>query len=260
MIEETLKNPPIVEALVEIRWELKEKTSGGHVDPHYQFLLGTFRKSIEREYPFHEALPTSEVPDEITGGIVKHRFRVEKDAWPLVQIGPGVVTVNIAENYGTFENFKPKAVNVVKALFESHPEPRDLKIKSLMFRYIDAVEFDYSANDVCEFLSNSMNVESKIPEFLLIPEKIEKLPVGYSVENSFRCNNPPGVASLRIDTGHKSKKRAIIWNQILKSSGEDVPDDMPTGFENWISEAHEVIYTWFESIIKGKLKDEFNRG
>ena len=87
MVEEILKNPPIVEALVEVRWELKEKTPGVHFDPHYQFLLGTFRESLKGVYPFHEPLPTSEVPDEMTGGMVKHRFRVAKDTWPLLQIG-----------------------------------------------------------------------------------------------------------------------------------------------------------------------------
>ena len=91
---------------------------------------------------------------------------------------------------------------MIKALFESHPQSDDLKINSLMLRYIDAKIFDYSANDVCEFLSKSMHVESKIPEFLLIPDKIEKPPVSYTVKSSFRCNNPPGVASLTIDTGH----------------------------------------------------------
>ena len=148
MIDEKLKNPPIVEALVEIKWKLKEKTPTGNFDPHYQFLLGTFREHIKEEYPFHEALPASEVPDEMTGGIVKHRFRVDKDTWPLVQIGPGIVTVNETEKYGTFDHFKPKAASVIKALFKSHPQPADLNINSLMLRYIDAKEFDYFTNDV----------------------------------------------------------------------------------------------------------------
>ena len=96
MIEEKLKNPPIVEALVEIRWELTEKALAGYFDPHYQFLLGTFREHIKEKYPFHEALPASEMPDEITGGVVKHRFRIAKDAWPLVQIGPvGLTNSNL---------------------------------------------------------------------------------------------------------------------------------------------------------------------
>ncbi len=259
MIEEKLKNPPIVEALVEAKWELAEKKAAGHIDPHYQFLLGTFRDRIDAEYPFHEALPASEVPDEMTGGVVKHRFRVAKDAWPLVQIGPGVLTFNETEKYGLFDEFKPKAVRVIEALFDSHPKREDLKINSLMLRYIDAKEFDYSNNDVCEFLSNSMHVETKVPAFLQIPEKIQMPPVGYSVASSFRCDNPPGVASLRIDTGHKSNQRAIIWNQILKSSGEDVPD-MPTDFDKWITDAHDVIYTWFTGIIEGDLREEFNRG
>ena len=128
-----------------------------------------------------------------------------------------------------------------------------------MLRYIDAKEFDYSTKDVCEFISESMHVESKVPAFLQIPDKIEMPPVGYSIASSFRCSNPPGIASLRIDTGHKSKQRAIIWNQILKSTGEDVPN-MPNDFDKWLTGAHEVIYKWFTGLIAGGLKEEFNRG
>jgi len=256
MIEERLKKPPLVEALVEIRWELAQKTPAGGSDPHYQFLLGTFRQRIKPTYPFHEALPASEMPDVI-GGMVKHRFRVAKDAWPLVQIGPGVVTVNETEKYETFEHFKPKAVDVVKALFESHPQPDDLKISSLMLRYIDAKAFDYSANNVCKFLSESMHVKSEIPGFLLLDGRLQTPPVNYSVASSFRCDVPAGIASLTISTGHKSGQRAIIWNQIVQSAGVDVPD-MPDDFEKWISEAHDVTYAWFRGIIDGELKQEFN--
>ncbi len=105
MAEEPLRNPPLVEALVEVRWELVEKAPGVHFDPHYQFLLGTFRESLNEEYPFHEPLPTSALPDEITGGQVKHRFRAAKDAWPLVQIGPGIMTVNETEIFSTSQFF-----------------------------------------------------------------------------------------------------------------------------------------------------------
>ena len=260
MAEKILKNPPLVEALVQVKWELEEKVPGVHLDPHYQFLLGTFRDSLKEEYPFHEPLAASAMPDEITGGAVKHRFRTAKDAWPLVQIGPGIMTVNeTEEKYETFDQFKPKAVNAVNALFECHPKKEDLKINELTLRFIDAVEFDYSANDVCEFISKSMHIESKIPEFLLIPGTIEKLPVSYSVESSFRCNNPPGIALLKVSTGHREKQRSIIWNEILKSSGSDVPK-MPDGFEKWITSADAMIYTWFTSIIQGELKERFNRG
>lgn len=259
MVEDSFKKPPIIEALVEIRWKLKEKTpAGNNIDPHYQFLLGTFFEKIKTEYPFHEPLPTSTVPDEITGRMVKHRFRVAENDWPLVQIGPGIITVNETKKYGTFEQFKPKAVNVVNALFDSHPNKEDLEISSLQLRYIDAVEFDYSESNICDFLNKKMHIPSEIPSFLLLKDKIEKMPVSHSLKTSLRCNDPAGVASLTVSTGHKIKQRAVIWNQILESKGADVPNNMPDDFTKWIVDAHDVIDAWFRSIIKGNLEQEFN--
>lgn len=258
MSEDELRNPPIIEALVEIKWELKEKTAIGYRDPHYQFLLGTFYNAIRDKYPFRESLPAHAVPDDVTGSVVKHRFRVAKDDWPLVQIGPGIMSVNETRKYKTFENFKPIVVGAVEALYNSYPRPEDLLITSLQLRYIDAYEFDYSENDICEFLSKLMHIESKVPDVLLLPHKIEKPPVSYGLRTSFRCNKPPGVASFVLDTGHKLMKRAIIWNQILQSSGADVPE-MPSGFQPWIDAARDVIRAWFDGIIDGKLKEEFSK-
>jgi len=224
-------------------------------DPHYQLLLGKFHDAVKDEYPFHEALPASGIPDDVTGCVVKHRFRKAKDAWPLVQIGPGIICVNETKKYKTFDGFKPKVIDAVKALYDCYPRMEDLSITSLQLRYIDAYEFDYSGNDVCEFLSDVMHIDSKVPDVLLLAD-IERNPMSYGLRMSFRCNKPPGVASFVLDTGHKVKKRAIIWNQILESSGVDVPD-MPSDFEGWIDEARDVIRGRFDGIIQDKLKEEF---
>jgi len=257
MSEEEMGNPPIVEALVEMKWELKEKTPIGYRDPHYQLLLGKFHDAIKGVYPFHEALPASGIPDDVTGSVVKHRFRRAKDDWPLVQIGPGIISVNETKKYKTFESFKPKVIEVVEALYDCYPRIEDLAISSLQLRYIDAHEFDYSENNICEFLSDVMHIRSEVPNVLLLTD-IEKKPMSYGLRMSFRCNKPAGVASFVLDTGHKLKRRAVIWNQILESSGADVPE-MPGAFEGWIDEARGVIRAWFDGIIEGKLKEEFNK-
>ena len=257
MAEERLKHPPMIEALVEIKWELTERSSAGYYDPHYQLLLGSFYDKIKSRYPYHEPLPTSEVPDDVTGRMVKHRFRTAKNEWPLVQIGPGVITVNETGKYDTFEVFKPRVIEVIGALFDCHPNTDDLKISSLQIRYIDAVEFDYYESNICDFLTDKMHIESKIPECLTISGNTEELPISFALGTVLRCKEPPGNATLKINTGHRLKQRAVIWNQIFESSGEDVPK-MPDEFEDWIDKAHKIIHAWFDGIIEGDLKEGFN--
>lgn len=258
MSGETLKNPPIIEALVEIKWELKESTPIGKKDPHYQFLLGVFHNQVKSEYPYHEELPASQIPDDVTGSVVKHRFRVGKDEWPLIQIGPGVLTINETKKYDTFDTFKSKALKVIQTLFDSYPDKDNLNIIKLNLRYINAHEFDFSKEKVQDFISSKMHIRSEIPDFFLAGGNIEDIPLGYSLKTSLRCKEPPGISSFHFDTGHKNKKRAIIWNHIFASKDEDVPD-MPEGFEKWLLDAHDIIHIWFDGVVEGDLREEFNK-
>jgi uncharacterized protein (TIGR04255 family) len=258
MSKQGFKNPPLVEAIVEVKWELKESTPIGKRDPHYQFLLGVFHDKIQSEYPFHEELPASKVPDEVTGSIVKHRFRTGEKDWPVVQIGPGIMVVNETKKYDTFDSFKPRATAAMGFLFDSYPKREELNITSLLLRYINAHEFDYSKRKVQEFISNEMHVPSEIPSFFLAGGKIEELPVSYSLKTSLRCNEPPGIVSFWVDTGHKLKQRVVIWNHIFESTEADLPD-MPEGFGEWLQQAHDVIHIWFDGVIQGYLEQEFNK-
>jgi len=258
MSGQAFKNPPIVEALVEIKWELKESTPMGKYDPNYQFLLGVFNAKIKSEYPYHEELPTSKIPDDVTGCMVKHRFRTGENDWPLVQIGPGVMTVNETKKYDTFDSFKPKAISAMGILFDSYPKRDELNITSLKLQYVNAHEFDFSKQKVQDFIFNEMHIKTELPSSFLVESKIEELPISYSLTTSLRCSEPPGIVSIFVATGHKLKQRAIIWHHIFESTKEDVPN-MPDDFEEWLQAAHDVIHIWFGGVIEGKLKTEFNK-
>ena len=255
---EPFRNPPIVEALVEIKWALTSTSGSEPIDPYYQLLLGSFYERVKKEYPFHQALPTASVPDEVTGSVVKHRFRVEKDKWPLIQIGPGIMSVNETEKYKTFETFKPRVVQALDYLFAAHPQKDELNIRSLMLRYIDAKELDYSRENVCNFISNKMHVPMELPSFLFQDKRLEETPTNFSWRTSLRCNNPEGMATLAFSTGTRSGKPALIWEQILCSKDDDI-GNMPEQFEQWINSAHEVVHAWFENLIEGDLKEEFQK-
>lgn len=254
---EILKKPPIVEALLEVQWELKSGGMPRPADPYFQLLVGSFYEKIKASYPFYEPLPASAVPDEVTGPIVKHRFRVEKGQWPLIQIGPGIMSVNQTERYQKFLNFKQLAIEAINALYDAHPQKQNLVIKCIKLRYIDAKEVDYSKQNIFSFLREKMHIPIDMPSFLLLEGKLQEVPVGLNLMNSFRCNEPPGIAKLTISTGHIEGKMAVIWNQILKSSDDDVPE-MPNGFDKWIDKAHIILDGWFWKLIEGDLKKEFN--
>jgi uncharacterized protein (TIGR04255 family) len=112
-------------------------------DPHYRLLLGRLFDRFQNEYPVHEQLPTASMPDELVGHIVQHRFRSAKDEWPLVQVGPGVFTVNDTHRY-TWTDYRQRANEAVLRLYDAHPNVAEFHIQSILLRYIDAVGYNYN--------------------------------------------------------------------------------------------------------------------
>lgn len=94
-----LKDKPLVEAILEISWALRGRPPGPQTDPHYKLLLGWLFDRVISDYPSYEQMLAANVPDELVDDVVQHRFRVSETGWPLVQIGPGVFSVNSTADY-----------------------------------------------------------------------------------------------------------------------------------------------------------------
>ena len=49
---------------------------------------------LQKEYGIIQHVLPESVPVPLSMHFVRHRFRKSKDGWPLVQVGPGIVTLN----------------------------------------------------------------------------------------------------------------------------------------------------------------------
>lgn len=256
MSHRELTNKPLVEAILEVRWQLTPSASGEEKDPHYQFLLGRLHERLQSLYPEHESLPAASIPDEMAGHMVQHRFRAASNAWPLVQVGPGVLTFNETSKY-VWADFEQRAQEVVRKLYEAHPKVADLKMQTVLLRYVDAVEFDCSRQNVFEFLKNHLKVALHLPENLFVETGVERLPLGSAWQTSFRCLNPPGRVQVSFATGQKNERPAILWETTVQSAGGDLPV-MPDGFPAWLDSAHAITSDWFFKLIEGELERRFS--
>ncbi|MBM4032844.1 MAG: TIGR04255 family protein [Planctomycetes bacterium] len=255
---EPLKSPPLVEVVLEVRWQLQpgEGPNLWH-DPHYSLVVGKLHASVEASYPEHELLSVAMIPDEISAYTVKHRFRAAKGAWPLIQIGPGILTLNETQRYTTFQSFRPKAIELMETFFKVYPGGQP-KITTLILRYIDAVEFDYGTQDVWQFLAGKMHLPVALPDLFFEGIDVAKRPSRFLWEGAFPCNDPKGTATLRFATGRKAEKPVLVWEQIVGTSDDEVPP-MPSGFGGWIDCAHALTKAWFLKLIEGELKERFNQ-
>lgn len=252
-----LKNKPLVEAILELRWALPADTAQGiGEDPHYRLLLGRFSDRVEGDYPVHEPLPTAQIPDAMAAHMVQHRFRCAEGSWPLVQIGPGILTVNDTEKY-TWDDFKVRCEKAVRCLFDAHPAKKDFKVKDITLRYIDAVEMDLGKESVFSFLQSKMKTAIALPDVLFADGRVKKNPAAFNWQASYPLNDPSGLMTLRFAVGKHKDKPALIWETLVQSVGESVLL-FPDGFTVWLGKAHDLTDDWFFKLIEGDLEKRFS--
>lgn len=251
-----LKFKPLVEAILEVRWALQSLGVGREHDPHYRLLLGRFSDRVKDDYPAYEQLPLASVPDELIGHTVQHRFRVEQKRWPLLQLGPGVMTVNSTSDY-TWADFQPRVLTAVERLYKSHPKTDEFKVSQLILRYIDAVEFDYRGADAYAFLREKLKLDLRLPENLFDDTGVKSRPATFSWQTAFSSNSPPGIINVKFATGQKEGQPAIIWESTVQSTGDDLPS-LPDAFGKWFEEAHKLTDDWFFKLIEGDLERRFS--
>jgi uncharacterized protein (TIGR04255 family) len=256
MPSQKLSQAPLLEAILEIRWKLVEQAPGVATDPKYKVLVGRLYDRLEKTYPFHEPLPTSSMPDEMLGYIVQHRFRTAENQWPLVQVGPGVVTLNETENYNG-DDFEKRSRDLFKCLLDAYPDAaHSLTITSLQLRYIDAVLFDFDHNDIFSFMADNLKIAISWPQAIFQDAPIKSSPAGFHLLFDFPTTNPKGVIRLRFARGTRQNHDALIWETIVQSNETDIPE-VPDGFEQWLTDAHTLTHNLFFKLIEGPLEASF---
>ncbi|MCL4216235.1 MAG: TIGR04255 family protein [Candidatus Hydrogenedentes bacterium] len=258
MPSEILKNKPLVEAICQVKWKLESEPGQGlPVDTHYRLLLGRFSERIQEKYPFHEALPTAQIPDELVSHRPQHRFRNAPADWPLIQLGPGIMTINETDRY-VWESFFKNCEDAVKSLYDSHPTPRDFAIQSLSLRYIDAVEVDFQEESVFAFLKSKFKTEIALPGSLFDNPDVQKEPVDFSWQASFPLGSSGDIITLRFAKGEVKGKSALIWETLVQTN-DDTIELTPEVFPDWLTKAHELTHDWFFKLIAGELEGRFSK-
>jgi len=253
--KDKLQNAPLVEAIFEFRWRLK-KTEGALYDPNYKLLPGAIYEKVRKKFPFHEQMPASQIPDELAAYTIQHRFRRSQNNWPLIQLGPGLLTLNDTTNY-VWRDFKENITYSVKNLLDVYPESTDRLIpQSLTLRYIDAVKFNFIDDNVFKFLRNNLKFNLSIDEDIIKECEIDKKPLGFDIKTAFSCAQPKGFVELRFRRGENKGEDAIIWDTVIHSSFED-QDCTFNDTINWLEQAHDLTHRLFFKMIEGELRSRF---
>jgi uncharacterized protein (TIGR04255 family) len=259
MPRKDLKNKPLVEAILELKWVLPPAPglpAGFQGDPNYRLLLGRFSERVQSTHPFHEPLPTAQIPDGMVAQMVQHRFRTSENGWPLIQLGPGIMTVNETERY-VWDDFLERCTKAVAILFEAYPAKEKFAVQDLTLRYIDAVDVDHKRDNVFKFLQEKMRTSISLPDQLFDGERVNKNPTVFNWQASFPQQDPGGHITLRFAIGQRNGKPALIWETLVQAARDHMPA-IPAGFSDWLTKAHELTDDWFFKLIEGELERRFS--
>lgn len=250
-----LKNKPLVEAIFELQWQLEERELGFPIDPHIKLLVGRMYDRLESEYPFHQQLPIARLPDEVAPYVVRHRFRIAENKWPLVQLGPGVVTLNDTEEYN-WDDFERRASQLVDTLFDAHPNSEHLVVRLLKLRYIDAVDFDYERDSIWDFLKHQLKADVSILPSLFENTGVSQLPLSLDVRLAFPSTQPKGAINLRFVRGERRGRDVLLWETESVAKGENAPKTRDE-IGAWVDQAYHLTHNWFFKMIAGELLERF---
>jgi uncharacterized protein (TIGR04255 family) len=192
------------------------------------------------------------VPSELLAYIVHHRFRAEAEGWPLIQVGPGILTVNDTTGY-VWTDFESRISRALKALDTAHPSIATNGLHSVVLRYINA-EPTFDSNP-SEFAAQKLGVGIEVPNSLFAAGAVESSAIGFDTRLTYRSSSPPGEAQIRIATGQRNGDPAVIWEISVQSS-----DQVPAGLDSvgsWTNDAHEIVDDWFFKLVAGELLEKY---
>jgi len=254
-----LTQPPLIEAVFELKWTVGEPGSpilpGVVVDPEYQLFVGMLYEAIRETYPVHTKLPLAEMPAEMVPHRVQHQFRPGEQAWPLLQAGPGIVTANMAPEQQEYHwtDFGPRVADAVKAVWTSHPRSAELHPAAVVLRYIDGIEFDYGKESILAPLA-CLGVNLGVDTEVCAKVGATGLPRTLDLRVSLVLEQVGSVLEARYVTGVMKGKPALIWETVVLAQDAAVPTT-PEEIVKWAETAHETCREWFRASVRGQLEE-----
>jgi uncharacterized protein (TIGR04255 family) len=237
-----LPNAPLLEVIFELRWQIRQKSDL----TKYQYLLGDLYSSLKDIYPIRESLAPPEVPTDILINNPVHRFRKEKNQYPLVQLGPGVLTLNTTDNNYFWEEFYELAKKLNQEFFSVFPVENEAFKSNLL--YIDFFKFDFKNQNVNEFINDSFNINIE-------QGFIKKTGNPFHLDLGFYYETDLGNLSVTLKKGKNGDKEDGIVMQTTLRGQESM--ETVENVLSWLNRSHDFSSDLFKEITKGKLYNSF---
>jgi uncharacterized protein (TIGR04255 family) len=252
-----LLHPPLLETIFEIRWEIEQDAQNGRMrDPSYPMMYGRLYERLKKDFPLVEDLPSVQAHPEAAPYVPRHRMRKDKTSYPLIQVGPGIITVNDSKGY-SWTKFQALILRLIESVVELYPnETLPLNFIKAELRYVNGIRFDIAKENPLQFLAEKLHMKLEMDPELFERNSLNERPNGLGLNLSFAMEKPMGVLSIATNLGQFEGKPAFIQQTLIQSFGELVPSEV-SGFTPWLEEAHTAAENCFQVFCKGALMEKF---
>ena len=251
---EKLSRQPLLEAAFELNWKNMKYP---FLDPNYQILIGALYERIRDKFPQFEALPTASIPPEAlppNNRLTQYRFWSPGKTWPVVQVGHGILTINIDKIYEGWDNFRQTITTVIDIFTNTYPDTQNLFIDKLTLRYINGFYYLGSHSNILEFLSKYLHINLNI-DFDVDFGKQKKLnPSDINLALTYELHESNTFLNLKTFKGKVNDEEKLLL-EILVTSNENKSIEN-FNIHDWLEKAHKIISSVFKSLIRGELEDE----
>ena len=127
------KNPPIVEAVCEFRFESRQAWDWTIPGLIYADIKGQYpSKKQVKSLEFTVTRQREAVSQAVTGSVERMQF-ISQDGTALVQVGPDVLSVNQLRPYSSWQKFRKEILSVLDT-YQELAKPKGLKRVGLSVR------------------------------------------------------------------------------------------------------------------------------
>lgn len=238
-----LPNAPLLEVVFELRWD----STDPDILSKFQYLHGDLYAAIKKRYPFRENIlpPTAPLPLLVNNPI--YRFRSAEGAYPLVQLGPALLTLNTVDDKYFWDEYFGWCEELVSTFFEVYPHSKEDKFNCKLM-YFDFFKFNFEKNNAIAFINDNLNIHLK-QKFFDATSNPKTIQVGFNYETNF------GQLDIFLNSGKNTKNEEGL---ILKTelAGSELMSDKE-GIFNWLDKAHTFCSNLFKQMTHGSLYESF---
>ncbi len=238
-----LPSAPLIEVIFDIRWPMETEDAL----TQYAYLPGELYGRLKDRYPVREALPAALLPVDQARGFVAHRFRVAAGEHPLVQVGPGVLTVNATDSSYEWSDFEERSSYVINEFLQTYSSIQGGNLV-LNLLYLDFLPFDFYTHDIQNFLRSTLHITLDQTFF-----KSKEPAKGLHLTLPFQTDS--GLFTFNIQQANHLDKQGLILQFSMRHQS---PGDL-TSIKVWLDQAHGICSKAFKDLTRGELYTSFNK-